>query len=141
MDLYEVAEYVLTQSEYIVTDDNRTFVDHFWEMLVVGVRPTLAKYKYKCTSEMDLVLVTGWLEILVIMTNIFPDDGASRQDVLGVINRPYAEGYANSSLDLTVDKAKAEVHLGGDVYTFTPVFQVTASASSSPYTTEEPIGV
>ena len=134
--LYEVAEYVPTHSEHVITDDNRCFVEHIREMLVEGVRPTLAKYKYKCTSESDMMLVTDWLEILVIMTKVFPDDIASRQDVLDVINRPYAGSYSNPILDITVDKAKGEVRHKDIVYGFTPVFEVTAYVSSPPYAAE-----
>lgn len=71
--LYEVAEYTLTS-----TEDSRLkpfknikkFQQHIEDMLTEGVQSTLIKYGYKCKVDLDKDLLTGWLELLVLLTNL-----------------------------------------------------------------------
>ncbi|EXJ73261.1 uncharacterized protein A1O5_03021 [Cladophialophora psammophila CBS 110553] len=127
--LYEVAEYVLNHREYVKTPDNSLFIQHIVEMLAYNVRQVLDIHKYRCTNKSDMLLVTGWLEILKIVYGIFPDDVQTRQEVLDQINQPYTGTYANPSMDLKIDKVKGEVHHRGKVYSFTPVFHLAVHTS------------
>jgi hypothetical protein len=129
--LYEVAEYVLTHRQSIEMDDSKPFIDHVLDMVRLDVDSVLKKHKYKCTNDSDMYLVTGWLEILVIMAKVFPTDIGSRQVILDSLNRPYAGTYWNPLLDLEIDKARGVVRHKGSVYNFTPIFHITSYISSS----------
>ncbi|KLO89437.1 uncharacterized protein LW93_1496 [Fusarium fujikuroi] len=128
--LYELAEYVLTHAQHTITDDNKHFVDHIREMVALDVKSTVQKYEYKCTNESDMRLVTGWLEILVLMARIFPDDIASRQVVLDNLNRPSIGTFSSPAMGLKVDKAKGILCHKGYIYRFTPVFHVRSHVSA-----------
>jgi hypothetical protein len=128
--LYEVAEYILTHSRHIMTDDNRPFIHHIWEMVYDGVGAVMEWYRYRCTNEADSLLVTGWLEILVILAKIVPNIG-TRQEILDSLNRLYTGSYSNPFLGIDIDKAEGLVRHNGRVYRFTPVFHLTANVSSS----------
>lgn len=131
--LYEVAEYILCHVQHTITDDNKLFINHIWEMVYfpivnqkVGVREVLKKHSYKCTNDSDLDLVTGWLEILVIIARCFPTDIATRQDVLDMLNRPITGSSSNPLLNFEVDKIEGIVRHKGMVYHFTPIYHITA---------------
>ncbi|KAF7378415.1 hypothetical protein MSAN_00268100 [Mycena sanguinolenta] len=86
--LYEVAENALSHYSCTVTEDNRLFLCHVKEMVRFGVHSVLNKYKYRCTNASDMDLVTGKLEMLVILAKIFPKDFALRRTLLDYLNKP-----------------------------------------------------
>ena len=57
----------------VVSEEIKTFFDHSREMIKEGVKPVIKKYRYSCTNKSDKRLVTGWLEMLVILRKIVPD--------------------------------------------------------------------
>ncbi|KAK2041675.1 hypothetical protein LZ31DRAFT_586326 [Colletotrichum somersetense] len=78
--LYEIAEYTLTaDGDWLITPDNKEFMDHIKEMLQFGVRPTLEKHGYRCSYERDKEFLTSWLEVLVLLRQLRIDiDGIRR---------------------------------------------------------------
>ncbi len=122
--LYEIAAWVLDHKDFTWTDDNRPFIHHAFEMLTSGVRPVIDKYGYKCTNESDLDIVTGWLEIHVLLCQIFEDDVHSRRELHDEINRKEA-GSFSCYLDwgiITVDKVDGIISYLGRTVRFTPLF-------------------
>lgn len=128
---YEVAEYVLTHAQHVVTDDNKHFINHVREMVRLDVKPVLQKYEYKCTNKSDIRLVTRWLEILVIIARIFPNDIASRQGVVDNLNRPYIGSFSSPAIDLEIDKVAGIVYHKGCIFRFTLVFHITSDVSTN----------
>ncbi|KAJ7822731.1 hypothetical protein B0H14DRAFT_3731138 [Mycena olivaceomarginata] len=86
--LYEIAEHAVGHRQYVVTEDNKPFLRHVQEMVLFGVHPVLDKYKYRCTNASDMDLVTGRLELLVILAKLFPDDVTIRRELLDILNKP-----------------------------------------------------
>ena len=126
--LFEVAEYMLNHKEFWFTDDIQPFVSHVMEMVKMReVQPILEKYKYRCTTMGDMRLVTGWLEILIILYLEVRDAG-HRQSVLNYTNWATTGTYWNTELDLKIDKVNGIVTVGGKTYNFTPVFHLTSGA-------------
>lgn len=124
--LYEMADYVLGHREYVATEDNRPFLLHVQEMVLLGVHPVLDKYKYRCTNASGMDLVTGWLELLVILAKIFPDDVAIRQDLLDSLNKPANGSVSNVLLGVEISKTEGTVRYQGQVHRFTPSFNFTS---------------
>lgn len=74
--LLEVAYYFLGYSgKFETPKDAENFLSHIAAMCNEGgansVKSLLSKYGYRCTNDSDLYLVTGRLELLVILTRIF----------------------------------------------------------------------
>jgi hypothetical protein len=125
--LFEVASWLLNHkiSQWL-TDDMVQFALHIEEMVRGdGVIPTLEKYGYRCTNSSDLRLVTGWLEILVILHKVLPEI-QDRQETLDKIYHPSAGTYWNPDLGLTVNKNDGTIVHNQIVYQFTPVFRLTS---------------
>ncbi|KAJ6474847.1 hypothetical protein C8R45DRAFT_1217244 [Mycena sanguinolenta] len=118
--LYEVAEYITTHREYVTTEDNRPFLFHIQKMVLFGVHPVLHMYKYRCTNASDMALVTGRLELLIILAKIFPDDVSTRQDLLDMLDKPEYGKVANLALGVEICKVEGTVRYQGQVYRFTP---------------------
>ncbi|KAJ6474841.1 hypothetical protein C8R45DRAFT_1160025 [Mycena sanguinolenta] len=124
--LYEMAEYVLGHLEYVTTEDSRPFLFHIQEMVLLGVHPVLHKYKYRCTHASDLDLVTGRLELLVILAKIFPDDISTRQGLLDLLDKPANGTVSNLALGVEINKTDGTVRYQGQVHRFTPTFNFTS---------------
>ncbi|KAJ6498743.1 hypothetical protein C8R45DRAFT_979694 [Mycena sanguinolenta] len=124
--LYEMAEYVLGHLQHVITDDNRPFLLHSQEMVLFGVHPVLEKYKYRCTNASDMALVTGRLELLVILAKIFPNDVAARQDLLDWLSKPGSGSVSNVMLGVEINKSEGTVLYQGQVHRFTPTFNFTS---------------
>ncbi|KAJ7260298.1 hypothetical protein B0H12DRAFT_1231792 [Mycena haematopus] len=124
--LYEMAEYVLGHLGHIITDDNRPFLLHVQEMVLVGVHPVLNKYKYRCTNASDMEMVTGRLELLVILAKIFPDNVAARQELLDLLSKPANGSVSNVVLGVEISKAEGTVRYQGQIHHFTPTFNFTS---------------
>lgn len=133
--LYEIAEFILGHKLDITTDDNKTFINHVSEMVnfpVVdehtGVCQILDKYGYDCTNKGDKRLVTGWLEILVILTKCFPGETeiVFRKEVLDMLNKPAVGSWSNPLMDFEIDKAEGTARHKGIVYNFTPIYKITS---------------
>ena len=126
--LYEVAEYMLNHRNFWFTDDIKPFVSHIMEMVKIGkVQPILDKYKYRCTTMGDMRLVTGWLEINVILY-LEVHNVSQRQQILNWINQATTGSCHNLELDLMIDKVEGIVTVGGKTYNFTPVFRLESGA-------------
>jgi hypothetical protein len=124
--LYEVAEYTLNHAGPISADDPTDiapFLGHVAELTRTSVKCVLWRHGYKCTNKSDLRMVTGWLEMLVILRKVVPDV-SYRQEVWDWVNKSEIGTYWNPRTDLKIDKAKGEVRHGGKAYRFTPVFFV-----------------
>jgi hypothetical protein len=124
--LYEVAEYVLNHSGPITADDPTDimpFLRHVTEMTETSVESVLKKHGYKCTNQSDLRMLTGWLELLVVLKEVIPN-GGHRQQVWDFINKSENGTFFNPFMDLEIDKVGGKVHHQGKVYRFTPVFSV-----------------
>lgn len=122
--LYEVAEFVLNHSGPISADDPTDilpFFRHTLEMRETSVRAVLKKHEYRCTNESDLHMVTGWLEMLVILEKVIPNAGY-RQEVWDWVNKGDNGSFSNPLMDIYIDKVKGEVRQGKEVYRFTPVY-------------------
>lgn len=124
--LYEIAAWVFDHKDFTWTDDNRPFIHHAFEMLTSGVRSVIDKYGYKCTNESDLDIVTGWLEIHVLLCQIFDseDDVHSRRELHDEINRKEVGeflGYLDWGT-ITVDKVNGIISYLGRTVRFTPLF-------------------
>ncbi|KAF5372419.1 hypothetical protein D9757_011625 [Collybiopsis confluens] len=129
--LAEIAEYCLTHRNHVVTDDNRKFINHLQEMVVFGVRPVLEKYDYKCTSESDMRLVTGWLELDILIAQLLPGDHNVEyvQQILDIINRPYVGSYQVQPLDnMLIDKAAGIITYKGVKHHFTPIYDLSVDS-------------
>ncbi|KAF8150373.1 hypothetical protein K438DRAFT_1865714 [Mycena galopus ATCC 62051] len=124
--LYEVAEYVLGHREYVTTDDNRPFLLHVREMVLFGVHSVLDMYEYRCTNASDMALVTGRLELLVILAKIFPNDVAIRQDLLDDLSKPANGTVVDVALGVEINKTEGTVRYRGQVHRFTPTFNFTS---------------
>lgn len=123
--LFEVATWLLNHSRTgWPTDDMAPFARHVGEMVSNGVIPTLEKHEYRCTTQGDMRLVTGWMEILVILFKIIPDMRI-RQDTISHIFAPFVGSYSNPVIGLAVDKSAGTITLNGTVHIFTPVFALT----------------
>lgn len=122
--LFEVAEYVLNHTEYIVTADIQIFISHVKAMFKEGVRSVVSKYGYVCTNGGDLPVVIGWLEVLIILVKCAPNVG-TRQEILDWINRSYVGTYSNPILGIEIDMANGVISCNGTTYHFTPVFRPT----------------
>ncbi|KAK2053225.1 hypothetical protein LY76DRAFT_650007 [Colletotrichum caudatum] len=78
--LYEIAEYTLTaEGDFLITPDNKEFMDHIKEMLQFGVRPTLEKHGYRRSYERDEEFLTAWLEVLVLLRQLRIDIDSVRR--------------------------------------------------------------
>ncbi|KAF9456610.1 hypothetical protein BDZ94DRAFT_1275292 [Collybia nuda] len=122
--LYEVAEYMLNHSNYIITDDIEPFLSHVTEMVHEGVRPILTKYGYACTNGSDIPIITGWLEILVLLFKLIPNTGI-RQEMLDWLNKDEVGSYYVPNFGLEIDKHKGIVtERDGTKHNFTPVFNI-----------------
>ena len=122
--LYEVAAWVLDHRSFFWSHDNRPFIHHLHEMFTSGVRPVFDKYGYKCTNESDLKLVTGWLEIHVLLRKIFEDDVRSRREILDQINKPSVGKctyWSERGLKFTVDKVEGIISYLDCIARFTPL--------------------
>jgi hypothetical protein len=109
--LYEVAEYVLNHFGPISADDPTDillFFRHTQEMRETSVRAVLKKHEYRCTNESDLYMVTGWLEMLVILEKVIPNT-SHRQDVWDWVNKGEIGAFSNPLMDIYIDKVKGEV--------------------------------
>ncbi|KAJ7020079.1 hypothetical protein C8F04DRAFT_1197042 [Mycena alexandri] len=124
--LYEMAEYVLGHREYMATEDNGPFLFHVQEMVLFGVHHVLDKHGYQCTNASDMDLVTGRLELLVIIAKIFPDDVATRQDLLDSLNKPANGSVSNMLLGVEISKTEGTVRYQGQIHRFTPTFNFTS---------------
>lgn len=101
------------------------FADHVTEMVKQGVIPTLDKYKYRCTNKSDKQLVTGWMEIVVILFKTVKEAGR-RQEIMDYLYQPYVGSIKFYDSGLEIDKNAGTVTVNGTVHRFTPVFQLTA---------------
>ncbi|KAF7353446.1 hypothetical protein MSAN_01533800 [Mycena sanguinolenta] len=129
--LYEMAEYVLGHLQHVITEDNKPFLLHVQEMVLFDVHPVLDKYKYQCTNASDMDLVTGRLELLVILAKIFPDDVASRQELLDSLSKPANGSVSNVVLGVEINKTEGTVRYQGQVYRFTPTFNFTSGIAGA----------
>ncbi|KAK3843120.1 MAG: hypothetical protein J3R72DRAFT_441663 [Linnemannia gamsii] len=124
--LYEVATFRLNHSfPGKFPDDIQPFLLHVQEMVEKGVTPTLKKYGYRCTNQSDLQLVTGWLEILVILFNNVQGEtshhrASIRQNIMrdlykpsSVVNYLFHEVY--------IDKEVGTITMDGITHTFNPI--------------------
>ncbi|KAF9177937.1 hypothetical protein BGZ51_008114, partial [Haplosporangium sp. Z 767] len=93
-------------------------------MVTNGVLPTLEKHGYRCTNQSDLKLVTGWMEIVIILFKIVRDASA-RQEIMDQIYQPYVGATSFLTIGLTVDKSAGIITLNGKEYKFTPVYDLT----------------
>jgi hypothetical protein len=129
--LFEVAEYMLNHRAHCIciTDDIEPFVSHVNEMVQIGkVQPIINKYKYRCTTEGDIRLVVGWLEMLVILSLVV-DNVYHRQQIFDLLNQPYMGVMDVLDLGITIDKVGGTVIANGKTYEFTPVFHLTSHVS------------
>ncbi|KAF9083666.1 hypothetical protein BGX29_002969 [Mortierella sp. GBA35] len=124
--LFEVATWLLNHKySGFLSDDMKTFAIHVKEMVVDGVLPTLEKHGYRCTNQSDLRLVTGWMEILVILFRAVPDVQI-RQETMDRIYAPFVGSFINYAIGLHVDKSAGIITIDGTTHTFTPVFRLTS---------------
>lgn len=129
--LYEVGEYLLMHTEPIQTGDTEVFAAHINEMIHRGVAEVLLGHGYRCTNASDLKLVTGWLELLVILRRIIPDT-AERQYLKDYLDRPCTGSMSLMWSNLEIDKVRGTVRYNGDVHYFTPMFH-SASEVALPF--------
>ncbi|KAK2028976.1 hypothetical protein LX32DRAFT_639490 [Colletotrichum zoysiae] len=120
--LYEIAEYTLTaDGDWLITPDNKEFMDHIKEMLHFGVRPTLEKHGYRCSYERDKEFLTSWLEVLVLL----------RQLRIGIIHMRrlmgHLTGFYGNNITFSTPKGTIKLYryegtlmLNEVTYTFTP---------------------
>lgn len=121
--LYEVAVFVVNHSGPISADDPTDilpFLRHHQEMRETSVRAVLEKHGYGCTNESDLPMVTGWLEMLVILEKVIPNVG-HRQEVWNWLIKSETGSYSNPHMNIYIDKIKGEFRQEKKVYRFTPV--------------------
>lgn len=121
--LFEIAVFLLNH-HYCdsPTEDMKPFALHIKKMVEsTGVIPTLKEYGYRCADDSDLTLVTGWLEILVILHKAVPDV-LLRQEILDHIHNPSVGSFSNPFSGLGVDKSAGTITLNGTTHKFTPVF-------------------
>jgi len=118
--LFEVGENLFSHTEHTMTEDVAPFMSHLREMTVQGVQPVMAKYGYRCTNGGDLPLVTGWLELLIILFRICAHK-SDMQEILDWVNRGDVEIYTARPLNIHVDKGKGIVRHGEIEHKFTPL--------------------
>ncbi|KAJ7776396.1 hypothetical protein B0H16DRAFT_1506662 [Mycena metata] len=130
--LYEVTEFILGHRGYTITEDNTTFLHHIKEMVWLGVHYVLDKYNYRCTNASDMHLVTGRLELLIILAKIFPDDVGASQGLWDLLNKPANGRVADLKMEIDIDKVEGTVRYKGElVGRFTPTFGFTAGIASA----------
>jgi len=103
-----------------------TFGRYVQEMVNRGVQPIMERYGYAYTTGSDLALVTGWMEILVILFKVVPNVG-TRQKIINHIFSHMVGSFLWLPLGLEVDKAAGTIKAGGEEYRFTPIFSLTSS--------------
>ncbi|KAG0001670.1 hypothetical protein BGZ80_006138, partial [Entomortierella chlamydospora] len=127
--LFEVATFLLNHKPpFPITDDLETFFIHVNEMVRDGVQPTLKKHGYQCTNQSDLSLVTGWMEILVILFKTVPNV-RDRQEIIDAIYAPVAGSLKHFGLNLEIDKSAGTITIDGTIHKFTPIYQLTRETS------------
>lgn len=129
--LLEVAYYFLTHSgQFAIPEDIATFFSHVQEMRSEGVYAVISKYSYVCTNGSDLTLIIAWLELLVILTRVFPNATEIR-NILKDIEHEGIGGYTvyYDGGPLHVDKSKGILLYNGTKYEFTPMFNLREGAS------------
>jgi len=124
--LHEVAEYVLNQKNYTVTDDIRPFIHHITQMITDGVQPVIEKYGYKCTKQGDFNLVVGWLELSVLLFKLLHNDVMARRRICDSLNEPFVGSVTDYDTGINIDKANGVILYKGKTHRFTPVFHLTS---------------
>ncbi|KAF9991792.1 hypothetical protein BGZ79_003976 [Entomortierella chlamydospora] len=124
--LFEVTVWLLNHKPLtFITDDMKTFADHVKEMVRNEVRPTLKKYGYQCTNQSDLDLVTGWMEIVVILFKAVPDVHM-RREIIDRIYAPFVGKVKFYDPEVEINKFAGTITVGGTVHKFTPIYQLTS---------------
>lgn len=120
--LYEVAEYHLTSSHRLNTQDIQQFVRHVDEMVQHGVRHVLEKYNYRCTYEQDEAFITPLLELLVLLKRLDVDIDDARQLLDNITWFPTTKSLVvrTEKSGLKLDKSKGSLLYQNKKYTFTP---------------------
>ncbi|KAF9562618.1 hypothetical protein EC968_005195 [Mortierella alpina] len=120
--LFEVAVYLLNHNDtFSVTDDMKPFVNHVREMTTNGVQSTLKKYRYRTTDPNDLKMLTGWMEILVIVFKAVKDVG-QRKQIVEYIHAPAVGTVKDYGTGMHIDKNEGVMTIDGVVHKFTPGF-------------------
>ncbi|KAG0376367.1 hypothetical protein BGX24_007860, partial [Mortierella sp. AD032] len=129
--LFEVTMWLLNHKPPTsITDDMKPFFNHVQYMVRDGVLPTLEKYGYRCTNQSDLSLVTGWMEIMVILFKTVPDV-RTRQEIVDRTYAPFVGSVTFYDPELEIDKSAGTITIGGMVHKFTPIFQLTSDATAT----------
>ncbi|KAF9429200.1 hypothetical protein BGZ76_001675 [Entomortierella beljakovae] len=124
--LFEMTVYLLSHKKNSnpLADDNKVFANHVYEMTKKGVQQTLQKYGYRSSDPNDMKLLTGWMELLVIIHNNVIEL-ADRKLIVGHI---YSSDVGSVSIYdtfvslLKIDKNAGTFSLPGITHEFTPGF-------------------
>lgn len=127
--LCEVAEFMLCHSGSRVSDNIFPFITHVNEMVRLGeVHTVIEKYGYRCTTQGDMLLITGWLEIPIILGKVVKDAGV-RQKILDWLSRPYIRLFAK--LGIYIDSDDGTLVFEEKTFRLTSVFQLRSGVESS----------
>jgi hypothetical protein len=88
------------------------------------VSPVLDEREYKCTNESDTQLVTGWLELQILIFKLVPQVVA-RRAILDHLDQPYLGGVHDYDTGIDIDKASGVIFFRGRTYDFTPIYHLT----------------
>jgi len=118
--LFEVAVFMLAQRSYTITADLKPFISHVMEMFGKGVHTVISNHQYACTEGSDLQLITGWLELLLILAKVVPDI-TERRDILDFAERSSVGLYTNLGYGIKIDKRQGVLSYLGTTYKFNPL--------------------
>ena len=119
--LVEVAQYMLTTRSYVSTPDMKPFIDDVITMKREGVHKIITQRGYKCSEPRDQQLLTGWLELLLIMSKITPNIPLMKF-MLDSLEPSHIAHWEHMDTGIKVDKSSGTVSHNGAIYRFTPLF-------------------
>jgi hypothetical protein len=125
--LFELAVYWLCNRHrvYKIHNDQSNFWAHLCEMLREGVSTVISRHRYRCTNSTNMTLVTGWLELLLILYRLIPDVYNLRTAMQSVEMHEAGSVRFYDVQTITIDKIEGIVSCegSGTQYRFTPVYQ------------------
>lgn len=141
--LYEITEYLITSNEGMENGwEIAPFFEHLHDMLCLtnpppsGVRATLARYGYRCSSDRDRQHLTSWLELLIILRRI-PLRHSIIRGILDQLTwsptRPewcFIRRDSLSWANIVLRKFEGTLTVDGTVHTFTPFPQRASTRTS-----------